>query len=100
MAATLTTTIRIAPAAKRRIAAAARRPGVSTHKFILEAALERAAGTADDAKLIRLEAAVARLHEAVEDELDYRTADAAWQHHLKHKTRLYTSAEVRHELGL
>jgi predicted DNA-binding protein len=99
MAATLTTTIRLAPAAKRRIAAAAKRRGVSTHKFILDA-LDRAMDTTDDVKLARLEALVARVHEAVEDELDYRTAVARWDHHVKHKTPLYTGEEVWRGLGL
>jgi len=100
MSATLTTTIRLAPAAKRRLANAAKRRGVSTHKFILDAALDRAAGLTHDAKLARLEALVARVQEAVEDELDYRLADARWQHHLKHKTRLSTGEEVWRGLGL
>jgi uncharacterized protein (DUF1778 family) len=100
MAATLTTTIRLAPAAKRRLAAAARRRGISTHKFILDAALDRAAGLSDDAKLARLEALAARLQEAVEDELDYRVADARWRHHVKNKTRLLTGEEVWRGLGL
>ena len=100
MAASLTTTIRLAPAAKRRIAAAARRHRVSTHKFILDAALDRANAVPDDAKLARLAALVDQVREAVEDELDYRLADARWQHHLKHKTRLYTPEESKRELGL
>ncbi len=100
MAATRTTTIRLAPAAKRRIAAAARRRGVSTHKFILDAALDRASAAPDDAKLIRLAALVEQVREAVEDELDYRLADARWQDHVRHKTRLYTPEEAKRELGL
>jgi uncharacterized protein (DUF1778 family) len=100
MAATTTTTIRISAADKRRLAAAARRRGISTHKFILEAALARAAAKPDDDKLARLEALVARVHEAVEDELDYRLADAAWQRHVKSGSRLYSSDEIKRELGL
>jgi hypothetical protein len=100
MGATLTTTIRLAPAAKRRLASAAKRRGVSTHKFILDAALDRAAGLTDDAKLARLEALVARVQEAVEDEVDYRLADARWQNHLQNKTRLLTGEEVWRGLGL
>jgi uncharacterized protein (DUF1778 family) len=100
MAATRTTTIRLAPAAKRRIAAAARRAGESPSKYIATAALARATAVPDDARLTRLEHLAASLHEAVEDELDYRLADARWQHHLKHKTRLFTGEEVWRELGL
>ena len=110
MAASLTTTIRLAPAAKRRVAAAAKRGGVSTHKFILDA-IDRAAAPAKrpvaargadatDARLTRLAAMVKRVHEAIEDELDYRLADARWQHHLKHKTRLLTGQEVWRGVGL
>jgi uncharacterized protein (DUF1778 family) len=100
MVATLTTTIRLAPAAKRRIVAAARRAGESPSKFISNAALARATATPDDSKLVSLERLAAALHEAVEDELDYRIADARWEHHLKHKTRLLTGEEVWRELGL
>jgi uncharacterized protein (DUF1778 family) len=100
MAATLTTTIRLAPAAKRRLAAAAKRRGISTHKFIVEAALDRADGVTDDAKLRRLEAAISKLHEVVVDELDYRTADADRQKHLKSGSKLLTGDEVRRGLGL
>ena len=100
MPTTLTTTIRLAPAAKRRIAAAARRHRVSTHKFIIDAALDRANAVADDAKLVRLAALVEQVREAVEDELDVRLAESRWGQHLKHKTRLYTPEEVKRELGL
>ena len=100
MAATITTTIRLAPAAKRRLAAAARRHGISTHKFIIDAALARASAAPDDTKLDRLAVLVEQVRAAVEDELDYRLAASRWQHHVKHKTRLYTSEEVKRELGL
>jgi uncharacterized protein (DUF1778 family) len=100
MAATLTTTIRLTPAAKRRIVAAARRVGESPAKFISTAALARATAAPDDTKLARLERLAAALLEAVEDELDYRLADSRWQHHLTHKTRLLTGEEVWRELGL
>ena len=100
MAATRTTTIRLTPAAKRRLAAAARRHGVSTHKFILDAALDRASAAPDDDKLTRLAFLVEAVRGTVEDEIDYRIADAAWDRHLKHKPRLYTPEEVKRELGL
>ena len=51
-------------------------------------------------RLRKLEAKVARMLAAVEDELDYRLADARWQNHLKNKTRLYTPEEAKRELGL
>jgi uncharacterized protein (DUF1778 family) len=100
MAATLTTTIRLAPAAKRRIVAAARRAGESPSKFISTAALARATTAPDDTKLARLERLAAALHEAVEDELDCRLGDARWEHQLKHKPRLLTGEEAWRELGL
>jgi len=100
MAGSETTTIRLNPSAKRRVAAAARRHGVSTHKFILDAALARAEAPTDDDKLSRLAALVEQLREAVENEIDYRIADTAWKRHLKEKTRLYTPEEAKRELGL
>jgi hypothetical protein len=100
MANTITTTIRLAPAAKRRLAAAARRRGISTHKFILDAALARASAGPDDARLDRLAGIVEQVRAAVEDELDCRTADAAWRRHLKSGSRLHSSAEIKRELGL
>jgi len=102
MAATLTTTIRLAPAAKRRIVAAARRAGESPAKFISTAALARATTSPDtpDARLILLERRVAALREAVEDEIDARVGDAAWERHLATGSRLRTGEEVWRELGL
>lgn len=98
--ATGTTTIRLTPAAKRRIAAAAKRQGVSTHKYIVDAAMARTVAAPDDDKLTRLAAMVEEVREAVEVELDYRIADAAWQRHLKLKTKPYTPEEAKRELGL
>ena len=100
MAATLTTTIRLAPAAKRRIVAAARRAGESPAKFISTAALARATAVPDDTKLARLEHLAAALHEAVEGELDFLLADSRWRHHPAQKTQLLTGEEVWRELGL
>ncbi|MBC7365472.1 MAG: hypothetical protein H7343_01455 [Undibacterium sp.] len=100
MAATQTITIRLTPAAKRRITTAARRAGVSPAKFISTAALARADAAPDDAKLARLERVAAALHAAVADEIDFRLADARWKHHLAHKTRLLTGEEAWRELGL
>jgi hypothetical protein len=92
------TPVHIPTAAKRRIAAAARRRGVSTEKFILDAALSETDPQA--VKLARLAASVEKVRAAVEDELDYRLADARWRYHVKHKTRLLTGQEVWCELGL
>jgi len=102
MAATLTTTIRLTPADKRRIVAAARRAGESPSKFISTAALARAtAGTDTPAeRLGRLERRAAALQEAVEDEIDVRIGDAVWERHLATGSRLLTGEEVWRELGL
>ena len=102
MAATLTTTIRLAPAAKRRIVAAARRAGESPSQFISTAALARATASPDtpDARLILLERRAAALREAVEEEIDARVGDAAWERHLATGSRLRTGEEVWRELGL
>jgi hypothetical protein len=99
MAATQTTTIRLTPAAKRRIVAAARRAGVSPAKFISTAALARATAAPDDAKLARLERVAAALHAAVAEEIDFRLADSRWQHHLTHQTLLLTGEQAWRELG-
>lgn len=98
--ATGTTTIRLTPAAKRRISAAAKRQGVSTHKYIVDAVMARTVAAPDDDKLTRLAAMVEEVREAVESEIDYRIADAAWQRHLQQKSKLYTPEEAKRELGL
>ena len=103
MAATRTTTIRLAPAAKRRIVTAARRVGESPAKFIATAAIARAAAAPDDTpgeRLALLERRAAALREAVEDEIDARVGDAAWERHLATGSRLLTGEEVWRELGL
>ncbi len=69
---------------------------------VTTASARRAAGRDSSSvnRLRRLEARVARALAAVEDELDYRLADARWQNHLKNQTRLYTPEEVKRDLGL
>lgn len=93
------TSIRLSPAEKRRIAAAARKRGLSPAAYIKRAALAGSAPS-DIARLSRLEKLTASVLEAVEDELDYRIAVGAWNRHVKSKTRLYTGEEVWRELGL
>ncbi len=97
--ASVPTSIRLTPAEKRRINAAARRRGLTPAAYIKKAALE-GVGQSDDLKLARLEKLAAGLLEAVEDERDARIGDARWERHLKQKTRLYTGEEVWRELGL
>jgi len=97
--ATVPTSIRLTPAEKRKINAAARRRCLTPAAYIKKAALE-GPGQSDDTKLARLEKLAAALLEAVEDERDARMADAAWERQLKYKTKLYTGEEVWRELGL
>lgn len=97
--ATHPTSIRLTPAEKRHIAAAARKRGLSPAAYIKRAALAGPASS-DIAKLSRLEKLTFAVLEAVEDELDYRVAVSRWDNHVKNKTRLYTGEEVKRELGL
>jgi hypothetical protein len=93
------TSIRLSPADKRRIAAAARKHGLSVAAFIKRAALGAGAQPPDTA-LARLEQMAQTLLEAIEDERDYRLASGSWEKHLRNKTRLYTGEEIKRELGL
>ena len=93
------TSIRLTPAEKRKINAAARRRGLSPAAYIKKAALD-GVGPGDDAKLTRLEKLAVKVLEAVEDETDYRIAEERWENHVKNKTKLFTGEEVRRELGL
>lgn len=90
--ATLPTSIRLSPAEKRRIAALARKRGLSHSAYIKRAALETRPAS-PDVKLARLERVAAALLEAVEDERDARTADARWEKHLAGKSRLLSREE-------
>ena len=102
---TVPTSIRLSPAEKRQIAAAASKAGVSPAKFIATAALRAASplGGAEQALAAELVATtrrhLARL-EAEQDKLDADAAAAAWEHHVKNKTRLFTAEEAKRELGL
>lgn len=99
--ATVPTSIRLTPAEKRKIAAAARKRGLSPAAFIKRAALESTVPPVPtDAKLERLADLVHQVREAVEDELDYRTAVAAWDRHMKSGEKLLKPAEVWRALGI
>ena len=87
--ATIPTSIRLNPAEKRRIAAAARKRGLSPAAYIKRAALA-GPGQSDDARLARLERLAAAVLESIEDERDARLGDAAWEKHLAGKSRLLT----------
>ena len=89
--ATIPTSIRLTPAEKRKIATAARK----------RAALDGTVPAAtNDAKLERLATLVHRVCEAVEDEIDYRTAVAAWDRHVKSGEKLLKPEDVWRELGV
>jgi len=96
--ATVPTSIRLTPAEKRRIAAAARRRGLSPAAYIKARAL--ADEKTSDERLTRLEHLAARLLETVEDTLDYRLAVSQWDAHVKSGSRLLKSREVWLELGV
>lgn len=92
------TSLRIAPADRRRIAAAARRRGLSTQKFIIDAALRETSQTRTaDEQLAQELAAVTRRHlariEAAEDAEDSRLGDTAWEKYKSGKSRLLTREE-------
>jgi predicted DNA-binding protein len=93
------TSIRLTPAEKKRIAAAARKRGLSPTAYIKRVALEGAAAPTAD-RLSRLERLAEGLREAIEDEIDAREAEAAWSRHVKSGSRLLTGEEVWRELGV
>ncbi len=93
------TSIRLSPAEKKRIAALARQRGLSPAAYIKRAALAGPAPS-DISRLARLEKATASILEAVEDELDARVADAAWERHIKSGSKLLKPEEVWRELGV
>ena len=99
--ATVPTSIRLTPAEKRKIAAAARRRGLSPAAYIKRAALNGTVpAVANDAKVERLATLEHRVCEAVEDEIDYRTAVAAWDRHMESGKKLLKPEEVWRELGV
>jgi predicted DNA-binding protein len=90
------TSIRLAPAEKRRIAAAARKQGVSPAKFIKQAALDRAADPSGGA-VTQISLA---LRELIEDEVDAALALDRIARQKAGEGKLYTGAEAWRELGL
>ncbi|MDF3055952.1 MAG: hypothetical protein K0R17_167 [Rariglobus sp.] len=94
------TSIRLTAAEKKRIAAAARKRGLTPTAYIKRAALEGAEAKGDDARLDQLERIATALREAVEDEVDYRAVTTAWNRHVKSGAKLLTGAEAWRELGL
>jgi len=96
--ATLTSpsSIRLAPPEKRRIAAAARKQGVTPAKFIKQAALERADAPAE----FTFAQLTAALRELVEDEVDAAIALDRIARRKAGEGRLLSGEEVARELGL
>ena len=90
------TSIRLAPAEKRRIAAAARKQGVSPAKFIKQAALDRAVDPSGGA-MTQISLA---LRELIEDEVDAALALDRIARQKAGEGKLYTGAEAWRELGL
>src|ERR1022692_3901744 len=95
------TSLRIPAATKRSIAAAARRRGMSTPKFIIEEALR--ARTAEEQLASEL-VSVTRRHlariEAVEDAEDARAGDLEWERVKAGKSSVRTAQEVKSALDL
>jgi hypothetical protein len=99
--ATVPTSIRLTAAEKRRIAIAARKRGLSPATYIKRVALESTQSTiTSDAKLERLASLVRSVYDAVEDEIDYRAAAAAWSRHLKSGAKTLSGEEARRALEL
>jgi hypothetical protein len=93
-----TTSIRLTATERRRIAAAARKRGLSPTAFIKHAAL--AQSTEPDMRLEELGRKVAGIQEKIDDELDYRKASEAWERHLKSGKPTLKPEEVWRELGI
>jgi uncharacterized protein (DUF1778 family) len=96
--ASMPTSIRLTVAERRRIAAAARKRGLSPTAFIKHAALAQAAGP--DIRLEELGRTVAEIQEKIDDELDYRNATAAWERHLRSGKPALKPKEVWRDLGV
>ena|SRR5665213_1436832 len=99
------TSLRIPAAAKRSIAAAAKKRGTSTQKFIIEAALREASQTRSaDEQLASELVSVTRRHlarvEAAEDAEDAVRGDAEWQRVKTGKSRTYSAQQAKRALGL
>ena len=90
------TSIRLAATEKRRIAAAARKQGVTPAKFIKDAALARATDTPD----VHMGQVMVAVRELIADEVDAAIALDRIERQKSGKGRLYTGAEAWREWGL
>lgn len=97
--ATSPTSIRLTVAEKKRIAVLARKRGLSPAAYIKRAAL---AGPlpSDISRLSRMEKATAAVLAAIEDELDARIGDAAWERHVTSGSRRIPPGEVWSGMGV
>lgn len=97
----VTISLHLTPVEKRKIGAAVRKRGLSPTAYIKTVALESTTPCAPkDLKLERLAKLVHQVREAVEDELDYRTAVAAWDRHVRSGEKLIKSKDVWRVLGI
>jgi uncharacterized protein (DUF1778 family) len=99
------TSLRIPAATKRSIAAAAKRRGMSTPKFIIEAAMREASRSRSAEEQLASElVSVTRRHlariEAVEEAEDARAGDLEWVRVKSGKSGVRTLKEVKDALGL
>lgn len=97
--ATTTKSIRLTAQEKRRIDALARKRGMRPATYIKAAALAGPPAS-DLSRLSRLEKVTFAVLKAVEDEMDARTGDAAWERQLNSGARLLEPGEVWRELGI
>ncbi len=93
------TSIRLSPAEKKRIAAFARKRGLSPAAYIKRAALAGPAPS-DLTRLARLEKVTAAMLATIEDEIDARVGDAAWERHLQSGAKALKPEEVWRALGV
>jgi uncharacterized protein (DUF1778 family) len=99
------TSLRIPTAAKRSIAAAARRRGTSTQKFIIEAALREASLIRSAEEQLASElVSITRRHlarvEAAEEAQDAWLGDAEWERVKAGKSRVFSPQQVKRALGI
>ncbi len=90
------TSIRLAAREKRRIAAAARKQGLTSAKFIKQAALERASSP-DGMVLAHISAS---LRELIQDEVEAAIAQDRIARRKAGEGRLYSGEEAKRALGL
>jgi len=99
------TSLRIPAAAKRSIAAAAKKRGMSTQKFIIEAAMREASKSRSaDEQLASELVSVTRRHlarvEAAEEAEDALRGDAEWDRVKAGRSRTYSAQQIKRALGL